>query len=80
MKGEGIAAAEVVLLKLELSYRLDSLIDSFWARALHSDVLPVPGGPKCGNTQSDKSIALRTSSLTQLDTNNDQNCWWVHLP
>lgn len=28
-----------------LSYRFDSRIDSFWARALHKDVFPVPGGP-----------------------------------
>lgn len=43
--------------KWSSSYRLDSLIDSFWARALHSDVFPVPGGPTCGGrTQSDKLL------------------------
>lgn len=45
MKREGVITAEAVTLKLGLSYRLDSLIDSFWARALQSDVFPVPGGP-----------------------------------
>lgn len=27
------------------SYLFDSLMESFWASALHSDVFPVPGGP-----------------------------------
>ena len=80
MKGEGIANAEVVSLKLGMSYRLDSLIDSFWARALHSDVFPVPGGPECGNTQSDKTIPVRTSPLTQADAINNQIYWWIRLP
>lgn len=33
-------------LRLQLSYRFDSRIDSFCARALQSDVFPVPGGPE----------------------------------
>ncbi len=45
MKRAGGDTSEVVSLKRGLSYRLDSLIDSFWARALHSEVFPVPGGP-----------------------------------
>lgn len=42
-------------LRLQLSYRFDSRIDSFCARALQSDVLPVPGGPEC----SEKSVMTR---------------------
>ena len=32
-----------------LLYLSESLMHSFWARALHSDVLPVPGGPVIEN-------------------------------
>lgn len=48
MNRTGVAIGEVaVSLRWWPSYRLDSLIDSFWARALQSDVFPVPGGPEC---------------------------------
>lgn len=30
----------------ESHYRLDNWIDNFWARALQSEVFPVPGGPE----------------------------------
>ena len=36
--GEGVTVAAI-------TYLGDSLMVSFWASALHSDVLPVPGGP-----------------------------------
>lgn len=55
----------IVSLGWKLSYRLDSLIDSFWARALQSDVFPVPGGPECVYRQRGKSE--RSSSFSQQD-------------
>lgn len=51
IKGTGVVSTEAVSQKRGLSYRLDNLIDSFWARALHSDVFPVPGGPEFGHTR-----------------------------
>lgn len=47
------------------SHRLDSLIDSFWARALHRDVFPVPGGPESGQ---------RKTSVIFLFSINNSHC------
>lgn len=52
-----------------LSYRFDSLIDSFWARALHKDVFPVPGGPNVAtniHTQSKSYRFLQISHVCAL--------------
>lgn len=70
MKRADVFTAEVVLQLLP--YRLDSLIDSFWARALHSDVFPVPGGPVYGKTKRDKSIIMHSIS----DTTSINNCYY----
>ena len=64
MKRGSLVTVEAVSLRQQLSYRLDSLIDSFWARALHSDVFPVPGGPSFAQTQRDILVILHTLSGT----------------
>ena len=43
-------------------YLSDNLMHSFWANALHSEVFPVPGGPKFRKTLA--------SHLHKIDSNN----------
>lgn len=75
MKSAGVVIAGAVSLEIGRSYRLDSLIDSFWARALHSDVFPVPGGPECGQTKRDSHYFL-----FQCNNNHCRNSLLKHLP
>lgn len=49
-----------------LSYRFESRIDSFWARALHKDVFPVPGGPNVDTNIDTQSKSYRFLQISHV--------------